>query len=103
MPGELSLKQGRKKIEKWRLHGTFEVSGWRYEGDFLWHLKVWPENRDVWRNIYKVMSGAFEPDTATDAEREAVLHLIAQWEHEHPKAHPSRIRSLPTDQLDRLA
>jgi hypothetical protein len=71
------MKQTKSRIEKRGEHGTCEVTGWRCDGDSVWHVKVRPDNRDVRRNAYKVMSGMFEPDAAGQAEREAVLHLIA--------------------------
>jgi hypothetical protein len=76
------MKRAKLRIEKSGQHGTCEVAGWRYEGDSAWHVKVWPDNRDVSRNAYKVMFGLFDTDTASQAEREAVLHLITKWESE---------------------
>jgi hypothetical protein len=83
------MKQTKSKIEKRGEHGTCEVSGWRYEGNSVWHVKVWADNRDVQRNAYKIISDRFEPDAVSQAEREAVLHLIAEWEREQTKIHPS--------------
>ena len=80
--GEPGLKRTQSRIEKHGEYGKCEVAGWRYEGDSVWHVKVWADNRDVRRNKYKVLSGMFEPEAASQAEQEAVLSLIAKWESE---------------------
>jgi hypothetical protein len=90
------MKQKKLRIEKRGEHGSCEVVGWRYEGDSVWHVKVWPDNRDVRRHAYKVISGVFEPEAASHAEREAVMHLIEKWESEQTKIRPSRLGSSPT-------
>ena len=42
------------------------------------------------------MSGMFEPEAASQEEREAVMHLIEKWESEQTKIRPSRLGSSPT-------
>lgn len=80
--GEPGVKRTQSRIEKHGEYGSCEVAAWRYEGDSVWHVKVWADNRDVRRNKYTVMSGMFEPEAASQAEQEAVLSLIAKWESE---------------------
>ena len=78
------------RIEKRGEHDSFEVTGWRYEGDSVWHVKVWADNR---RNSYKVTSGMFEPNPVSHTEREAVLHVIEKWETEQTRIRPLRAAS----------
>src|SRR5271163_187999 len=96
------MKKTKLRIEKRGEHGSCEVTGWRYEGDSVWHVKVWPDNRDVRRNAYKVMSSMFEPEAVSHEDREAVLRLIEKWESEQTKIQPSRLGAPPTLRFARL-
>jgi hypothetical protein len=65
--------------------GTFdgyEVAGWRQSGHQSWKVKVWLAGcpRD-WFG-YTVTAGMFELNMHAHAQREAVLHALANWEAE---------------------
>lgn len=75
-------------------HGTFGgyyVTGWRYVEDASWHVKVWPVGRPNGWIGYTVTAGIFELTMVDQAHREAVLHVIEEWEcNSCPVAHLKR-------------
>jgi hypothetical protein len=60
--------------------GGYEVTGWRYAEDAVWHVKAVRKNRSQNVKAYRVRDGAFDPETAVPNEKVAILSLIAQWE-----------------------
>jgi hypothetical protein len=60
--------------------GEYEVTGWRYAEDAVWHVKSRRKSRQQHAKAYVVRDGAFEPETARANEKIAILSLIAQWE-----------------------
>lgn len=63
--------------------GTFagyDVTGWRYIEDASWHVKVWPAGRPAGWIGYTVTAGKFELTMVAQAHRDAVLHVIEEWE-----------------------
>jgi hypothetical protein len=62
--------------------GGYEVTGWRYFEDATWHVKVWPVGRPSGWIGYTVAAGIFELKIVAQADREAVMHVIGEWETE---------------------
>jgi hypothetical protein len=60
--------------------GCYEVIGWRYHEDAVWHVRVWPVGRPSEWIGYTVSAGIFELNMVSPAHKEAVLHLIGEWE-----------------------
>jgi hypothetical protein len=60
--------------------GGYEVTGWRYFEDATWHVKVWHVGRPSGWIGYRVAVGIFELDILAQAHKEAVLHVIGEWE-----------------------
>jgi hypothetical protein len=58
----------------------YEVRAWRYMEDSAWHVKTERKSRPLHAKAYVVRDGAFHPETASPAEKVAILSLIAQWE-----------------------
>jgi hypothetical protein len=60
--------------------GGYEVTGWRCAKDTSWHVKVWRAGcPDEWIG-YKVTAGIFALKSGAQAHKEAVLHVIGEWE-----------------------
>jgi hypothetical protein len=74
------VKRSSPKIERKGAFGEYEVSGWRYVDDVSWQVKVWLAGcpRD-WFG-YTLTSGQCGLDTLNEAQRSALLHVIASWE-----------------------
>jgi hypothetical protein len=64
----------------------YEVTGWRYMNTPSWHVKVWPAERPSDWIGYTVTGGKFELKMFAQTQKEAVLHLIRQWETEYPNS-----------------
>jgi hypothetical protein len=64
----------------------YEVSGWRYTDTASWHVKVWPAERPSDWIGYTVTAGKFESRMFAQTQKDAVLHLIRQWETEYAKS-----------------
>jgi hypothetical protein len=62
--------------------GGYEMSGWRYLEDVSWHVKVWPVGRPSGWIDYTVAAGIFELKIVAPAHKEAVMHVIGEWEAE---------------------
>jgi hypothetical protein len=62
--------------------GAYQVTGWRYVEDATWHVKVWPVDRPSGWIGYRVADGIFELKMVDQAHKEAVLHVIGEWEAE---------------------
>jgi hypothetical protein len=73
--------------------GGYEMSGWRNPEDASWHVKVWPAGRPSGWIDYTVAAGIFELKIVAPAHKEAVLHMIGEWEAEHLKPKPGRSRA----------
>ncbi len=76
-----SGREGKLKKETGR--GTFagyDVSGWRYLDSATWHVKLWPATRPSEWIGYTVTGGEFELKMLAIPQKEAVLHLIREWE-----------------------
>jgi anti-sigma28 factor (negative regulator of flagellin synthesis) len=78
-------KRGRQtgitgKVTRRGTFGGYEVTGWRYVEDASWHVKVWPVGRPSGWIGYTVAAGIFELAMVAELHKEAVLHLIAEWE-----------------------
>jgi hypothetical protein len=58
----------------------YQVTAWRYIEDAAWHVKAERKSRPLHAKAYVVRDGAFHPETASPAEKVAILSLIAQWE-----------------------
>ena len=70
------------RIDKSGRHESFLVSGWRYSELAVWHITMQPPNKGKDGQSYLVVAGEFYPDSLSHAERDAVLHLITDWETE---------------------
>jgi Anti-sigma-28 factor, FlgM len=71
--------------------GGYDVTGWRYVEDASWHVKVWPVGRPNGWIGYTVTAGIFELTMVAQAHREAVWHVIEEWERNSlPVAHSKR-------------
>ena len=68
------------KMERSGEFGEFAVSGWRYHGLAIWHVKLWSKNNEDPERSYTVTAGAFYPQTVAPSEKFAVLRLLALWE-----------------------
>jgi hypothetical protein len=64
--------------------GQYEVRGWRYTEEHVWHLKVGLKGGGRYEDSYLVRNGEFDPKTATLEVKMVVVFLIAQWESESP-------------------
>jgi Anti-sigma-28 factor, FlgM len=62
--------------------GDYEVTGWRYVEDATWHVKVWTVDEPSGWIGYTVAVGIFELKMVAQAHKEAVLHVIDEWETE---------------------
>ncbi len=70
------------KVNRSGTLGGYQVTGWRYLEDASWHVKVWlPARPGDWMG-YTVTDGEFELKSGTEAHKETVLKLIAEWEAE---------------------
>jgi Anti-sigma-28 factor, FlgM len=74
-----------KVIRRGTFHG-YEVTGWRYLEDVSWHIKVWPVGGPSGWIGYTVTAGIFELTMVAQAHREAILHVIGEWEGEQTGA-----------------
>jgi hypothetical protein len=77
----------RQEPPHWRIdrngkHESYSVSGWRYSELAVWHITMQPPNNGRQGQPYLVVAGEFYPDNLSQAERDAVLYLIAAWETE---------------------
>ena len=68
------------KIERSGEFAGYAVSGWRYDGLAIWHVKLWPKSNNQPARTYTVAAGEFYPENVTPTERFAVLRLLAMWE-----------------------
>jgi hypothetical protein len=74
-------KAGMKgKVTRRGISGGYEVIGWRDREDANWHVKVSPVGRPSGWIGYSVTAGIFELKMVAPAHREAVLHMIGEWE-----------------------
>ena len=74
-------KAGMKdRVTRRGISGGYEVIGWRNSEDTNWHVKVWPAGRPSGWIGYTVTAGIFELKMVAQAHREAVLHMIGEWE-----------------------
>jgi hypothetical protein len=62
--------------------GGYEVTGWRYVEDATWHVKMWTVGEPSGWIGYTVAVGIFELKMVAQAHKEAVLHVIDEWETE---------------------
>jgi hypothetical protein len=62
------------------ISGGYEVIGWADPDDASWHVKVWPVGRPSDWIGYTVTDGIFELKMVARAHREAVSHVIYEWE-----------------------
>jgi hypothetical protein len=69
--------------------GGYEVTGWRYLEETTWHVNVWPVGRPRSWIGYTVAAGIFELKIVAQADREAVLQVIGEWEKLKAKPVPS--------------
>jgi hypothetical protein len=72
----------RGKVTRRGIVGGYEVSGWRYVEDASWHVKVWPVGRPSGWIGYTVAAGIFELKMVAQAHKDAVMHVIREWETE---------------------
>jgi hypothetical protein len=70
------------KVTRTGTMGGYQVTGWRYLDDASWHVKVWLVGRPGEWLGYTVTAGEFELKTGAQPQKEAVLHLISEWEAE---------------------
>jgi hypothetical protein len=56
------------------------VTGWRKFENAGWRVKVWPVGRPSDWIGYTVAAGIFELTIVAQAHRDAVLHVIGEWE-----------------------
>jgi hypothetical protein len=75
----------------------YEVTGWRYMDTASWHVKVWPAERPSDWIGYTVTAGKFELTMFAQTQKEAVLHLIRQWETEYQNRPHETGLSMPGD------
>jgi hypothetical protein len=75
----------RGKVTRRSTLGGYEVTGWRYPEETSWHVKVWPVGRPRSWIGYTVAAGVFELRIVAQAHKEAVLHVIGEWETEKLK------------------
>jgi hypothetical protein len=75
----------RGKVTRRGTLGGYEVTGWRYPEETSWHVKVWPVGRPRSWIGYTVAAGVFELRIVAQAHKEAVLHVIGEWETKKPK------------------
>ena len=68
------------RIERSGEFAGYAVTGWRYHGLAIWHVKLWAKHNDEPERSYIVNAGEFSPQTLLPAERFAVLRLLAMWE-----------------------
>ena len=84
------ITASHQEVPHWRIdrsgqHESYLVSGWRYSELPVWHITMQQPNKGKQGQSYLVVAGEFYPDSVSRAEREAVLHLIADWETEGRK------------------
>jgi hypothetical protein len=82
MTATLAFKAMAWRTERSGEFGGFAVSGWRYAEIAIWHMKISVQMYDKPEKAYVVTAGEFYPDTASEAEKVAMIHLISQWETE---------------------
>ena len=75
--------------------GGYEVTGWRYVADATWHVKVWPVDRPSGWIGYRVAVGIFELEMVAQVHKEAVLHVIGEWEAKLAETQTRTVLSLP--------
>jgi hypothetical protein len=78
----------RDKVTCSGTFGGYDVTGWRYMDAASWHVKVWLSGRPGDWIGYTVTAGKFEVKMFAQAQKEAVLQLIRQWEAELPNCAP---------------
>jgi Anti-sigma-28 factor, FlgM len=76
----------RDKVSCRGIFGGYEVVGWRYFEDATWHVKVWPVGRPRSWIGHTVAVGIFELKMVAHAHKEAILHVIGEWEAELAEA-----------------
>jgi hypothetical protein len=68
------------KVERFGAFGCYEVTGWRYEDDVRWHVKVWPAGSPREWLGYTVTRGSCELSNLSQAQRSAFSDMISRWE-----------------------
>jgi hypothetical protein len=77
----IEAKRPSQKIERSGTFGEYEVSGWRYVGDFSWQIKVWLAGCPHDWFGYTMTSGQkCELDILSEAQRSALSRVVANWE-----------------------
>jgi hypothetical protein len=75
-------KGSRDKVTRSGTFGDYEVTGWRYPEAASWKVKIWPVGRPSDWIGYTVTGGEFDSKMYAQSQKEAVVHLIGQWEAE---------------------
>jgi hypothetical protein len=70
----------RGKVTRSGMLDGYIVTGWRYPEDASWHVKIWHAGRPSDWLGYTVTAGIFELKTGAQAHKEAVMHVIGEWE-----------------------
>jgi len=74
--------ENEDKVTRTGTMGDYRVIGWRHPEGTSWHVKVWlVGSPNDWLG-YTVTAGQFELKTGAKAHKEAVLHVIGEWESE---------------------
>jgi hypothetical protein len=74
------MKTSKGKVTRSGAFGGYEVTGWRYMEDTSWQIKVWPTGHPGGWIGYTVTAGQFELKVLAEDQKNAVLHLIAEWD-----------------------
>jgi|HubBroStandDraft_6_1064221.scaffolds.fasta_scaffold3971122_1 hypothetical protein len=77
---KLSTSSSSQKFERSGNFEGYEVVGWRFPEIVIWHIKTWPKNATDPAKAYVVAGGEFYPNTISQDERIAVLHLLWIWD-----------------------
>jgi hypothetical protein len=60
----------------------YQITGWRYREEAVWHVKVWVDgNPGAWMG-YAVTEGEFALKGGPKTHKEAILRVVRKWDAE---------------------
>jgi hypothetical protein len=71
-----------KKVIRTGAVDGYQMTGWRYREDAVWHVKVWLNGHPGSWMGYTVTDGEFALKSGAKAQKEAILHVVRKWEAE---------------------
>jgi hypothetical protein len=71
-----------KKVIRTGAVDGYQMTGWRYREDAVWHVKVWMNGHPGGWMGYTVKNGEFALKSGAKAHKEAISHMVREWDAE---------------------